>query len=245
MRFLFITITTLLFWVTVSCQQSNEPQNFSDLKKQYDSLLQKVTTMQDEFEIMKWGLARKGLSLEAMRQEKLIAEKVWDIPVDGSPVYGNPSAPIVIVEFSDFECPYCNRVAPELERLTQKYPNEVALVYKHFPLNFHKAAPAAHAASIAAQKQNKFWEYRYALAPYFKTLTEEVFIKIASDIGLNIEQFKKDMVLAGDNQKKIDEDMQLGQKIGVNGTPNFYVNGKKSERFSSAEIDRMVAELKK
>jgi protein-disulfide isomerase len=229
----------------VSCNQvQGDVKSYNELRKGYDSLSTVVKSMHEELEILKWGLSRKGLDIETIRQEKIAEEKVWDIPVDGSPIAGKASAPIMIVEFSDFECPYCARVAPQLKELVEKYPDKVALMFKHFPLSFHKAAPAAHAASIAAHKQGKFWEYRYTLAPHFRGLTNDVFLQVAKEIGLDLAKFQKDMELAGDNQKKIDADMQLGQNVGVRGTPNFYVNGKKSNNFSPQMIEEMVKNLK-
>lgn len=178
------------------------------------------------------------------KQKKEMMEKVHEIPVDGSPVLGPKDAPITITEFSDFECPYCAKRAPVVKQIQAKYPNKVNVVFKHFPLSFHKNAPAAHAASIAAHKQGKFWEYRFKLAPYYRNLTPAKFLEVAKSIGLNMEQFKKDMVVAGENKVKIDQDMALGTVVGVRGTPTFYVNGKLAPRFGFQMIEEMVKELK-
>jgi len=131
-----------------------------------------------------------------------------------------------------------------IEGLMKKYPNDIKFVYKHFPLSFHANAPAAAAASIAAQNQGKFWEFRYALAPHFRELTQETFEKVAKEVGLNMEKFKKDMVLDSAKQKRINEEFQLGVKIGVQGTPNFYINGKRQDRFSVELIEKMLKEKK-
>lgn len=180
----------------------------------------------------------------AEKQRKEMEEKVHEIPLDGSPLLGAENAPITIVEFSDFECPYCAKRAPEVKRIQAKFPNKVNVIFKHFPLSFHKNAPAAHAASIAAHKQGKFWEYRFKLAPFYRGLNEAKFIQVAQDLGLDMEKFKKDMKVAGANQVKIDKDMALGSQVGVRGTPTFYVNGKLAPRFGFKMIEDMVKELK-
>ena len=102
--------------------------------------------------------------------------------------------------------------------------------------------PAPTAASIAAQKQGKFWEFRYALAPHFKELSEETFVKVAKEVGLNVEQFKKDMVLDSTMEATINKDFELGMKVGVQGTPNFYINGKRQDRFSPQLVEKMLNE---
>lgn len=246
MKKLLLMLVVLALSTTISCNQVHgEAQNFNELKDQHEKLKKDFENLKSDFDILTWGLAQKGVNLEQIKKQKEMNDKVWDISVDGSPVSGNITAPIVIVEFSDFQCPYCNRIAPEIKAITNKYPDKVALMYKHFPLSFHKQSPAAHAAAIAAQKQNKFWEFRYALAPLFRNLKPETFKEVAKKIGLDMVKFEKDMVLAGENQTKIDKDMKLGMKIGVRGTPSFYVNGKKVEQFSAKLIDKMVKDLEK
>jgi len=121
-----------------------------------------------------------------------------------------------------------------------KYPNDIKFVFKHFPLSFHTSSPAASAASMAAQNQGKFWEYRYALAPHFKDLSPAVFEQVAKEVGLDMAKFKKDMVLDAAKQARIDADFQLGVKVGVQGTPNFFVNGKRQDRFSPQLIEEML-----
>lgn len=211
------------------------------LEAKVDSLSATVKTMNEEFEILKYGLDKRGMSLEQLKTEMEMDNKVWDIPIGNSPVYGNVTNPkITIVEFSEFQCPYCNRIAPVIHDLMKKYPNDIKFVFKHFPLSFHANAPAAAAASMAAQNQGKFWEYRYALAPHFKDLSPAVFEQVAKEVGLDMAKFKKDMALDAPKQARLDEDFQLGVKVGVQGTPNFFVNGKRQDRFSPQLIEEML-----
>jgi protein-disulfide isomerase len=245
MKKLGLLLLPLLF-VSVSC--NSVPQGaagIGDLRVKYDSLANVVSKMNEEFEILKKGLEKRGVSIEQMRAEALAETKVWDIPVGQSGVIGNPNAPITIVEFSDFQCPYCTRIAPYLDTLMRKNPDKLRLIYKNFPLSFHAQAPAAAAAAMAAQAQGKFWEFRYAVAPHFKTLNDSIFVAVAKQIGVkDLAKFKKDMVLDATKQARIDADLKLGQEVGVQGTPNFFVNGKRMDRFSPEVIEEMIKNLK-
>ena len=210
-----------------------------------DSLAAEVKTMHEEFEILKYGLEKRGLSIEQMKAEMEADNKVWDIPVGTSPVFGNTKDPLLtIVEFSEFQCPYCARIAPTIHDLMNKHKDEIKFVFKHFPLSFHKDAPGAAAATMAAQEQGKFWEYRYALAPHSRELSDSVYLAVAKEVGLNIEQFKKDMVLDSAMNARIDKDFQLGAEVGVQGTPNFYINGKRQDRFSPDLVEKLLKEAK-
>ena len=246
MKSFSLLIPAILAFSLSACNQASaQGGNNSKLAAKLDSVSTELAKMKEEFEIVKFGLEKRGISIEDMRQEMEMANKVWDIPVDDSPIFGNTTNPkLTIVEFTEFQCPYCSRIAPVIQDLMKKYPKDIKFIYKHFPLSFHQNAPAAAAASIAAQKQGKFWEFRYALAPHFRELTEETFLKVAKEVGLNIEQFKKDMVLDSAMQARIDKDFQLGVKVGVQGTPNFYINGKRQDRFSPQLVEEMLKEKK-
>lgn len=240
MKSIFFAASIVLVLSLTACNAATPGSGASQSK--VDSLATVVKTMSDEFEILKYGLEKRGLSIEQLRAEKEADEKVWDIPDGQSPTFGNLKNPkLTIVEFSDFQCPYCARIAPVMQDMMKKHGDQIKFVFKFFPLSFHKDAPAAAAASMAAQKQGKFWEFRYAVAAHNNELSPETFEKIAKDVGIkNIEQFKKDMVLDAEKQARIDADFQLGVKIGVQGTPNFFVNGKRQDRFSPDMIEEML-----
>jgi len=197
--------------------------------------------------VLKYVVERgMGASYDQIKAQIQNANKIWDLKVNESPSIGNPNAKVVIVEFTEFQCPYCSAVTPLLDSLVNKaYPDKIRLVYKNFPLSFHANAPAAAAAAMAAQKQGKFWEYRWKLAPHFQSLVDTTFIAVAKEVGLDVGQFEKDMVLDAEKQAIIDRDMKLGAEVGVQGTPNFYVNGKRQDRFSPSLIDSLVKELYK
>ena len=228
----------------VACNQASAGGSFKQ-QARLDSLEKDFKKVKEEFEIIKYALDKRGISLEAARAEMEADNKVWDIPDEDSPVFGNTTNPkLTIVEFTEFQCPYCSRIAPVMQDLNKKYPDKIKFVYKHFPLSFHSNAKAAAAASIAAQKQGKFWEYRYALASHSRELGDSIYVAVAKEVGLNIDQFKKEMVLDSAMSARIDKDFQLGVKVGVQGTPNFYINGKRQDRFSPDLVEKMLKEAK-
>lgn len=141
------------------------------------------------------------------------------------PIRGSKKAPVTIVEYSDFQCPFCSRAATTMDQVLDHYKGKVKLVYKHFPLNFHKQAMPAAMASVAASNQGKFYEYHDELFKRQRELAKEgLFEEIAKDIGLDIERFKKDIASPA-TLKLIQEDMLEAKKMGVTGTPGFVVNG--------------------
>ena len=228
----------------VACNQASAGGSFNQ-QARLDSLEKEFKQVKEEFEVFKYALEKRGISLEQARAEMEADNKVWDIPDEDSPVFGNTTNPkLTIVEFTEFQCPYCSRIAPVMQDLNKKYPDKIKFVYKHFPLSFHSNAKAAAAASIAAQKQGKFWEYRYALASHSRELGDSIYVAVAKEVGLNIDQFKKEMVLDSAMSARIDKDFQLGVKVGVQGTPNFYINGKRQDRFSPDLVEKMLKEAK-
>ena len=228
----------------VACNQASAGGSFNQ-QARLDNLEKDFKQVKEEFEIIKYALDKRGISLEQARAEMEADNKVWDIPDDESPVFGNTKNPkLTIVEFTEFQCPYCSRIAPTMQELNKKYPNEIKFVYKHFPLSFHSNAKAAAAASIAAHKQGKFWEFRYALAPHSRELSDSTYLAVAKEIGLDVEKFKKEMALDSAMEARIDKDFQLGVQVGVQGTPNFYINGKRQDRFSADLVEKLLKEAK-
>ena len=244
MKRISIVAMAILTASLVACNQAAAGGSFNQ-QARLDSLEKDFNVLKEEFEVIKYALDKRGISLEQARAEMEADNKVWDIPDEDSPVFGNTKNPkLTIVEFTEFQCPYCSRIAPVMKELNEKYPDKIKFVYKHFPLSFHSNAKAAAASAIAAQKQGKFWEYRYALAPHSRELSDSTYLAIAKEIGLDVEKFKKDMVLDSAMEARIDKDFQLGVKVGVQGTPNFYINGKRQDRFSPDLVEKLLKEAK-
>lgn len=151
--------------------------------------------------------------------------RVYKLATDGAPALGPESAKVTVVEFSDFQCPFCSRVYPTLLRLRQEYGDDVRVVFKHMPLAFHAKAPGAHAAAEAAKLQGKFWPMHDKLFEGQRLLSDAQYEAWAGEIGLDVERFKKDAASAA-VKKQVDEDLGEAKKLGVTGTPAFFINGR-------------------
>ena len=149
-----------------------------------------------------------------------------EIPIGDSYYQGTDQPVLTLVEFSDFECPYCAQVAPMLERFVKNNADKVQLVFKHFPLGFHKQAMSAHIASLAAGEQGRFFDYRYQMAPHFRNLGDSLYMAVAKDLGLDIKAFAVARKNSISLRRKVELDILLGRKIGVQGTPTLFANGK-------------------
>jgi len=166
------------------------------------------------------------------------------VPFEGK-AKGSSKAQVTIVEFSDFQCPYCSRVLGTLDKLMKDYPDKVRVFFKHNPLPFHSDAPLAAQAAVAADKQGKFWQMHDILFKNQSALKRENLEKYAAEIGLDVAKFKKD-IDAPETKKQVDEDLDLGKKLGVQGTPNFFINGRPIrgavpyEQFKSAVDDELL-----
>ncbi|NET01315.1 MAG: thioredoxin domain-containing protein [Sphaerospermopsis sp. SIO1G1] len=143
--------------------------------------------------------------------------------IGNSPTSGAKQSKTVLLEFSDFECPYCGEAQKTLENLLEKYGDKFTLVYKNFPLyQIHPQALPAAKAAYAAQKQGKFWEYHDALFTNQKKLSEGLYLEVAENLDLDLEQFQRDRNLA---DAAIQKDLELANKIGLSGTPSFIISG--------------------
>ncbi|MCA2981856.1 MAG: thioredoxin domain-containing protein, partial [Myxococcaceae bacterium] len=140
------------------------------------------------------------------------------------PSKGNATAKITIVEFSDFQCPFCSRAEPSVDEVMKTYGDKVRVVFRHFPLDFHDKAFKAAEASACAEEQGKFWEFHKTLFANQGALDVSDLKTHAKTLGLDAAKF--DACLDGNKMKaKVDEDMAAGRKAGVNGTPAFFING--------------------
>lgn len=165
---------------------------------------------------------------------------VREINTSGSPFQGPENAPVTVVVFTDFECPYCKKVEPLLAEIHENNTETVKIVFKNMPLQFHKFADPAHRAAIAAGNQGKFWEFHDALFASEK-LSNEIIEGIAAKLELDLEQWKKDMQ-SDEVRKRIMIDIQDAQKAGVTGTPTIFVNGRLLKNRSLQGFQEMINE---
>jgi len=166
--------------------------------------------------------------LKALRADSkvvvLLSAPRIDVAYDPARVRGNPKAPVMIVEFSDYQCPYCHQVEPTLNQVLAKYGDKVSLSYRDFPLTqIHSQAEISAEASRCALEQGKFWEYHDQLFTASK-LDKDALLEYARNLNLDDKQFGS--CLTGEKYKaEIDKDLQEGKKAGVSGTPGFFING--------------------
>lgn len=146
----------------------------------------------------------------------------------GGAAFGPENATVKIVEFSDFECPYCSRAATVVHQIREKYGNKVRFVFRQFPLPMHPNAHVAAEAALAANAQGKFWEFHDELFKNQQALGRPQLEEHAKKTGLNVAEFKKSL----DDKKfgeQVDADMKLGEKVQVQGTPTMFINGARVE----------------
>lgn len=227
MKIVKSTLLILLSFLICNSASAAPDENF---KKQMDSYLaddKNVATignaLQRYFQKKQQEEQKKMAQAEQQQMEDQFKNPT-KIDIGSSPVRGNPNAKVTIVEFSDFQCPFCQRGSAVMEQVLKAYPNDVKIVFKNMPLSFHQFAEGAAKAALAAGKQGKFWEMHDALFKNQQELDEESLVKRATELGLNVDKFKTDMN-SEEIAKQVKEDMELGQNSGVNGTPGFFVNG--------------------
>jgi len=178
--------------------------------------------------------AAAGKSADAIRADiaKLanepppLLEAPVKISTDGDPVRGAGTAKVTIVEFSDFQCPYCAKAVGEISQVLTKYPKDVKLVFKQFPLDSHSQAALAAEAALAAQAQGKFWELHDKMYANFRQINHDRIFEWAKEIGLDMNRFQADLNGHKFAARVASEEKQ-GEVAGVEGTPTFFINGKR------------------
>ena len=170
----------------------------------------------------------------ASSNEELAIAKAPDIKLDGEAVRGNKDALITIVEFGDYECPYCASLNPVIEDILKEYEGKVRFVFKDYPLtSIHLRAMESAQAVHCAGEQNKYWEMHDLLFAKQNDLTHNKLIQYGSELGLNVEQYKS-CVDAKKYESDIQRDVIEGDSYKIRGTPILYING---ERIDDASID--------
>lgn len=148
----------------------------------------------------------------------------FDVPGPQDLSRGKADAPITLIEFSDFECPYCRRAQKTLHKVEEVYGDKVRFVFRHYPLPFHKQAPKASEASQCAADQGKFWPFHDALFAKDASLKPAALKKLAGKLGLEPSKF--DTCLdSGRHAARVAKDGTDGKQLGISGTPTFFVNG--------------------
>ncbi len=170
-------------------------------------------------------------------------QPVLPIEIGKSPIRGNANAKVTIVEFSDFQCPYCEKSESLLKDIMTKYDGKVRLVYKHFPLSFHNQAMNASIASECANQQNKFWEMHDAIFENQSKLSDALYANLAKNLKLDGKKFETCFKNPA-THSQIQEEVSYGQSLSVSGTPAFYINGKQVMPVASEFKSAIEKELK-
>ena len=182
--------------------------------------------------------------MEAANQP-LGADAAARIASGNAPSFGPPGAKVTLVEFSDFQCPYCALAATVVRQVRVKYGTRIHFVFHQYPLPMHENAHGAAEAALAAHAQGKFWELHDQLFAHQDTLTREGLESLAKSTGLNLVPFKKaldDKTYAAD----VDADIALGDTVAIQGTPTLFINGVRvanptSYEDTAAKIDEALA----
>lgn len=164
------------------------------------------------------------------------------VPREFAPAKGPLSAPILIIEYGDFECPYCKQASSAISQIAAQYPDAVRLEFRQFPLySKHPNATLAGVASLCAHAQGKFWEYHDQLFAYQDNLTQAGLLRYAQTVGLNTDSFQACLV-SKQTLPMVSEEFAAGVADGVKGTPTFFVNGEKIEGPVTYEQWRIIIE---
>jgi protein-disulfide isomerase len=186
------------------------------------TIIQAVKEGKSEADALKAASASRW----AQVQQPSILDSAVSIPTAGAPVTGPQDAPITLVEFSDFQCPYCAAAVPQIESLLKAYPKQVKLIFKQYPLETHPQAALAATAALAAQKQGKFWQMHDAMFAHHDSLSRAAILGYAQQIGLDTKRLEADMA-STEVRETIIRDMQDGDAAGVQGTPTLFINGQR------------------
>jgi protein-disulfide isomerase len=213
----------------LNCRKLVGAQPFDAMKAAIDDELKKAEALVAKGEKPGPGLYDKLCSANAAAAPPAEAEAAprQDVKVavrSDDPARGAKNARVTVVEFSDFQCPFCSRAVAAVKELEQAHGSDVRLVWKHMPLPMHQNAVPAAVAAEAARQQGKFWEMHDKLFANQQALSDATYEKYAQDLKLDMKRFKA-ALQAPATRARVDEDIRAANAAGVNGTPTFIVNG--------------------
>lgn len=180
------------------------------------------------------ALAESNLVKAAGQRNRILLDPVA-INTLGSPVKGPAGARVTIVEFSDFQCPFCVKAVGELEAVLKAYPNDVRLIYKQFPLDTHSQAELASRASLAAHAQGKFWALHDKMYANHRAINRAAILGWAKELGMAMDAFTAAMDSPA-GAAAVRRDLADGYRAGVEATPTIFINGKKYQGALNAAV---------
>jgi protein-disulfide isomerase len=161
------------------------------------------------------------------------------VNIDGAPSLGSVSAPVTVVEFSDFQCPFCARASAPLQRLLAANQGNVRFAFKNFPLEIHVDSALAHMAALAAGEQGKFWQMHDLIFAHQRSIKRSDLLNFATQLNLDTVKFEKDIESPQLNARLAD-DISEGKRLGVVATPTFIVNGEVFSGFSAEQLQTAI-----
>jgi len=197
----------------------------------YVSVIAVIVIIAMGYNLMKLSGTEKVVGDNEAQQQSPTQQSIIEVSIDDDSILGDPNAPVTIIEFSDYECPFCSRFyVNTLPQLKSEYidTGKVKLIYRDFPLSFHQNAQKAAEATETARElggDEAFWKMHDKIFENQQSISEQDLIKYAGEIGLNEDKFKE-ILNSGKYGDEVQKDFQDGQKAGVQGTPTFFINGK-------------------
>ncbi len=224
-----------------SAEELKQVQNeLSEVKAELKAVRKDLKQVLNQLKTIKSG---KG----GERKRRPVDTTVYNIDIGDAPFRGPKDAPVTIVEYVDFQCPFCIREAPSITKVLAEYPDKVRWVFKHFPLQMHPKAKPAHAAAALAQKQkgnDGFWQYHDLILANPKKLTPADLRAHAEALGMDLAEFDEVMGDPAKINALLSADMSAARGYKVTGTPTVFINGLKlaSRNFNGykARIDEIL-----
>jgi protein-disulfide isomerase len=235
MRIRVRTVTLALLLACCAC--GGNPADVEDIKKGQKEILDRLASLEKSVQEVKKAAVTPA---PPPARPQIDPAKVYNIPLANSPVRGPSDAKVTVVEFADYQCPFCGQAEGLMTQVLESYPKDVRLVYKQFPLaTIHPQAMAASKAALAAGRQGKYWEMHDLIFRNQRDLSPEKLTELAGSLQLDVMQFEKDMespeVLA-----QISREQQEGKSADVVGTPTIFVNGKRLMNRSLDGFKQMI-----
>ncbi|WP_310489905.1 thioredoxin domain-containing protein [Chamaesiphon sp. VAR_69_metabat_338] len=239
----FDILTTEQVTTPVKIAQSKSVKVTPQLEKQILEVIRRNPDVLVEI-LQKYAIEQQAKEKKVQADAIANVRKNTKSMIGDSPAIGASNRQIVMVAFSDFQCPYCATADKSVKQFMAKHKDKVTLVYKYFPLTqIHPEALPAARAAWAANKQGKFWDYHDALYANQAKLGEAFYLETATKLKLDLNKFNADRKLA---DTFIVEDFKLGRKLGVDGTPTFIMNGEVvTGAASTADLEKAFAQVTK
>jgi len=154
-----------------------------------------------------------------------LSPKHYDIAIAGEPTLGDAGAPVTLVEFADFECPFCARSVAFIDSIARAWPHDVKIVFEEFPIAAHVNAELAAEAAFAAQEQGAFWKMHDLMYAWGGKLDREALLTLAAEAGLDRQAFAAALVTHR-YRRRVQRDIDEGKRVGVDGTPTLFLDGR-------------------